>query len=105
MTTKFVPESVHEKLVVGARIRYIPNYECSKKPDPYSAAASYGAEGHESQLDAEQKIGTILSTSYLKFKGHPYKVKMDIPYRFGGREFNVVELAVDELALVEEGGE
>lgn len=99
---KFVPESVLEKLVVGARVRYIPNYECKSPSLASSASHRYGAIGDEGYFDAENKTGIIQSTSNTNFPGHPYQVKMDMPYRFGNQEFTHIILAADELVLVED---
>ncbi len=99
---KFVPESVLDKLVVGARVRYIPNYECKFLPQVYSAAHDYGANLHEAELDAENQTGIIRSTSDTEFAGHPYLVEMDVQFRFAGTTFQAVTLAADELALVED---
>ena len=98
---KFVPKSVLERLVVGQRVRYVPNYECKRLPTIDSLGHSYGAELHEIYLDAEYKTGIIVSTSNSNLEGHPYVVQVDDKYRFGGEEFNAMTLAADELALVE----
>ena len=100
--SKFVPESVLQKLVVGARVRYIPNYECQSPASKGSTAYRYGAVAHEDYLDAEHKTGTITSTSDTEFAEHPYLVGMDVRYRFGGSTWGVLSLAADELALVED---
>lgn len=100
--SKFVPESVLEKLVVGARVRYIPNYECERPPMTRSVAGIYKAIGHEAEFDAEGKTGIIIRTDDTTFARHPYEVEMDISYRFGNEEWDAITLAADELALVED---
>ena len=52
MSDKYVPESVLKRLVVGQRVRYVPDGECDLTPSTTSIAADYGASGHEGYADA-----------------------------------------------------
>ena len=102
MTNKFVPESVLERLVVGQRVRYVPDDECNNTADSLSSAGYYGATTHESYTDAENAVGVIVLISQRTVDGHPYHVKMDTHYRFGGEPWGSITVAAHELALVEE---
>ena len=102
MIDKFVPESVLKRLVVGQRVRYVPDVECNRQIQVGSVAHRYGASAHESYFEAEHKTGTIISTSDTRSAGHPYIVTMDVKYRFGGQEWEGVVVAAHELALVED---
>ena len=98
----FVPESVLRHLTVGQRVRYTPDKECNYQPYSSSYSAKYGAKEHEAHTHAEGKIGTIISINDRLFEGHPYRIKMDEWYEFGGKLWLHVLLAAYELTLVEE---
>ncbi len=103
MPDKFVPESVRAKLVVGQRVRYVPDGDCELlQPTPDSYAAPYGATGHEGFTNAEGKTGIITSADHRLFPEHPYDVEMDEEFQFGGRDFQRITVAAHELALVED---
>ena len=102
MTDKFVPESVRAKLVVGQRVRYVPDVECDAPPAFRSESTRYKATLHEGYTNAEEQTGRIISTNNVSLKGHPYKLKMDAKYEFGGSSFNYITVAAHELALVED---
>ena len=102
MPDKFVPESVRVRLVVGQRVRYVPDHECDRTPRPSSYGASYGCRGHESTFDAENKVGIITYDRDISFPNHPYVVTMDERYTFGDRPYTQIIVAAHELALVED---
>ena len=102
MTDKYVPESVRTRLVVGQRVRYVSDYECDHRPMPGSHAGKYGTVGHESWFNAIGKTGTIIQINSNMFPRHPYKVRIDGRYIFGGKSFGNLEAAAHELALVED---
>ncbi len=103
MIDKFVPESVRVKLVVGQRVRYVPNGECDLAALPLSSAARYQATGHEAYDAAEGHTGVIKSDTDSRHPGHPYLVHMDAPYQFGNRKtWDMIIAAAHELALVED---
>ena len=102
MIDKFVHPSVLEKLIVGQRVRYVPDGDCFTPSESGSASDTYGAIGHESHFDAEGKIGVIQSASETRVEGHPYWVEIDGGFQFGGQSFDGITVAAHELALVED---
>ena len=102
MPDKFVPESVLAKLVVGQRVRYVPDGPCDLAPGSTSIAAGYGATGREGYADAEGKTGVIMDDADRAFPEHPYQIQMDANYRFGRGSFHGLVAAAHELALVED---
>ena len=103
MNDKFVPESVLAKLVVGQRVRYVPVGECGCGPPMRgSLTARYQATNHEAHSNAESKTGQITAQTDLRIPGHPYLVKMDVRFEFGGRTWGTITAAAHELALVED---
>ena len=101
MTDKFVPESVLAKLVVGQRVRYVPDGSGGPTLSD-SPAGIYGATRSEAYADAEGETGTIVSDAHIGYPNHPYQILMDKPYRFGTETFEAITTAAHELALIED---
>ncbi len=103
----YVPEAVLKALVPGQRVRYVPRGECAVLSIIGSYAAEhFSANVHESQTGAENQAGTIIDTDYyqagFKLPGHPYAVRMDKGYEFGGFIFHIIAVAAYELVLIED---